>query len=478
MLMPEAKNRIIKQLEEVLGEEKVCVTKEVLRTKATDTWPLRLIQGKLGKEFELPLCVVTPTSTKDVEQLMEFLYESDIPSVPYAGGSGVTGGAEPTAESVVIDLSKMNKVISIDEENLMVTIQPGVGLRALENGLNTLGYTTGHYPQSIELAQIGGLVATRSSGQFSTKYGNIEDLVVGMEVVLPTGELIHINNVPRRSTGPDLRQIFVGSEGILGVMTEVTLKIFPEAPERWKGAYAIQEMREGLKMIREIVQTGWKPAVIRLHDALEASMSYQEFVEEGEAILLILCEGPEGLAQLEGKAIDTIVRKRGGRPLGEAPIEKWLEKRNEVSELDDYTSQGVIVDTIEVAANWTDIANIYEQVTSRLKEAVPELLVIGGHSSHSYEQGTSLYFILGAYPEQTPEAAEEVYWRIWSTVMEITLAHNGTICHHHGIGKLRARWMPDDLGSAYNLLEKLKEKLDPKGLLNEGTLLSKDVNAN
>ena len=472
--MTKSLTSVLEALIDLLGEEHVNQDPALLTSKSQDTWPLRLIQKTLGNENELPLCVVTPTSTEDVSTLLTFLHQHDIAAVPYGGGSGVTGGAESNADTVVIDVGKMDSMIQVDEANLTVTIQSGVGLFDLENYLKNLGYTTGHYPQSIHLAQIGGLVANRSSGQFSTKYGNMEDLLIGLEAVLPTGEIVRIKNIPRSSTGPDLRHLFLGSEGTLGVITEVTVKIFPKPAERWMCAYGINSMREGLDIIKQITRTGWNPAVIRLHDELEATKSYAEFVKEDESILLILSEGPEGYANLEGTAVEDIIQSAGGRSLGAAPVEKWLKHRNEVSELDTYTSQGILVDTIDIAANWKDIANIYDEVTERLKKEVPELLLIAGHSSHSYQQGTNIYFILGAYPPQDPKEAERLYWKIWSKVMETTLKHHGTICHHHGVGKLRAQWMPENLGSSYLLLEKLKESLDPKGIMNRGTLLPTD----
>lgn len=462
---------VVGQLTELVGEDRVNQEARLLEERATDTWPLKLVQRALGGKAEKPLCVVKPKSADEVSKVLQYLNEKGIVTVPYGGGSGVNGGAQPSRESVVVDVGEMNNILHLDEENLTVTTQPGVLLRDLENGLNERGYTSGHFPQSIDLAQMGGLVATRSAGQFSTKYGNIEDLVIGLEAVLPTGEIVRINNIPRRSVGPDLRHLLIGSEGAFGVITEVTVKVFPKPAEQWMNAYGISTMREGLEIIRKFMRAGWKPAVVRLHDAIEASRKYADFLNDGESILLILSEGPKGYAKMEGEALDTIIQAEGGRSLGAKPVEKWLDHRNDVHELKEYTSQGVIIDTIEVAAGWKDIAAIYEKVTERLKSEVPEVMMATGHSSHSYQQGTNMYFILAAYPPQDPKEAERVYWTIWSIVMEITLEHNGTICHHHGIGKLRAQWVPQDLGSSYLLLEKLKTALDPQGIMNLGTLL-------
>ncbi|MFZ5825051.1 MAG: FAD-binding oxidoreductase [Bacillota bacterium] len=467
----EADDGVTQRLRELLGADRVITDPELLGRRALDTWPLRLAQKAVGGQTPQPLCVVKPRSTEEIARTLAHLSSQGIVAVPYGGGSGVSGGAQPPAESVVIDVGEMAEILALDEENLTVTTQPGVILGRLEGWLNERGYITGHYPQSIDLAQMGGLVATRSAGQFSTKYGNIEDLVVGLEAVLPSGEVVRIKNGPRRSVGPDLRQIWLGSEGAFGIITEVTVKIFPTPADRWMQAYGVKTMREGLRAIQRFMREGWRPAVVRLHDPVEVARSYPETVEAGESILLLLSEGPEGYAQVEGQAVDRIVRAGGGRPLGEGPVKAWLAHRNDVSDFEKYLKMGIIVDTAEVAAPWSKIADIYEQVIQRLTTEVPELVVAMGHSSHSYPQGTNLYFIFAAQPPRDPADVERVYWSIWSRIMEVTLANGGTICHHHGIGRLRAPWVPAELGTSYRLLQALKQSLDPKGVMNPGVLL-------
>lgn len=462
---------LLDDLKARLGADQIQTTPEALTRCTLDTWPLRLAQRHAGAQPQPPICVITPRTTADVAAALRCLSAHGVPAVPRGGGSGVQGGAEPGPGAAVIDLTAMNSIIGLDETNQTVTVQAGLFLGQLEAWLNERGYIGGHYPQSIDLAQIGGLVATRSAGQFSTKYGNIEDLVVGLEAVLPGGEIIRIKNIPRRAAGPDLRHIFIGSEGALGIITEVTLKIFPAPKDRWLQAYAIPSMRDGLTAIGRIMAAGWRPAVVRLHDPIDVARHYAEHAEAGESILLLLSEGPEGYAQLEGNALNTIVTAEGGRPLGPSPVEAWLGHRNDVSDFEKYIRMGFIVDTIEVAAGWDRIADIYEETMARLTSEVPELLIMTGHSSHSYPQGTNLYFIIAAQAPETPDEVERVYRAIWSRAMDVTLAHGGTICHHHGIGKLRAPWLARELGSGYALLERIKLALDPTGMMNPGTLL-------
>lgn len=463
--------KIVAELERLLGADRVSTAPDLLARRAMDTWPLRLAQAVAGAQRPVPLCVVTPRDTGEIARALAYLNQERIPVVPCGGGSGVSGGAEPGSGAVVIDLSAIDRILQLDEENLTVTVEPGLILGKLEAWLNKRGYITGHYPQSIDLAQVGGLVATRSAGQFSTKYGNIEDLLVGVEAVLPSGAVIRTRNLPRSATGPDLRQLWLGSEGTLGIISRVTLKIFPTPAERWMQAFAVSSMRDGLAIIQGCLREGWRPAVVRLHDRLEAARSYSAFVKEDEAILLLLSEGPQGYAQAEGQGLERISLVGGGRPLGPEPVAQWLGHRNDVHEFDKYIKLGVLVDTAEVAAPWSRIADIYEQVLARLTAEVPELLLAMGHSSHSYPQGTNLYFIIAAQPQADAAAVERVYWAIWSRIMEVTLANGGSICHHHGIGKLRARWLEQELQSAYPLLQALKRSLDPNGVMNPGTLL-------
>lgn len=434
---------------------------------------LRLFQKHAGWKPTLASCVVKPNNVEEVSKILKYTNENNIPVIPYGGGSEVLGGAETREEgTVVIDLSNINQIIELNENNLSVCVQGGVYLKDLEPWLNDRGYITGHYPQSIDLAEIGGLVATRSIGQFSTKYGGIEDLVLGLEAVLPNGEIVRIKSNPRRSVGPDLRQLWLGSEGMLGIITEVTLKVFPEPEERWLQSYAIPTIREGLEVIRKVMRAGYKPPVVRLHDWLECEKPYGAFMNEGECILLFLSEGSKELCELEGNGIDKIVSSLGGRPLGSKPVEIWLAYRNDAAdEYEQYGAMGVLVDTIEVSANWDNIADIYEETIDRIYYEVSETIFFSGHSSHSYMNGTNIYFQMGALPKKDIEDAERVYYKIWQIVMETTLKYGGSIGHHHGVGKHRTKWVEDELGSSYVMMETIKNAFDPNSIMNPGVIV-------
>lgn len=463
---------LLDSLRGALGEARVSTDPELLERKGADTWPLRLIQNVLGWTPPRPLAVVSPLSVDGVAAALSLLAAHEVAVVPRGGGSGVVGGAAAPRDAVVLDLEGLDQILALDEDDLLVTVEAGVNLGRLEAWLGERGYTTGHYPQSIDLAQVGGLVATRSSGQFSTKYGSIEDLVAGLQVVLASGEIVRMSPTPRRAVGPDLRNLWIGSEGTLGVITEVTLKIVPLPAERRMQAFAMPTFAQGLASIQQMMRAGWRPAVVRLHDAIEAKRSFaSSMLGAGEAILLLLSEGPEGYASTEMAAIERIAQAGGGRALGADPVLAWLDHRNDVSHFEQYIRSGLIVDTIEVAAGWRGIARIHERVCTQLPVLVGELKLISGHSSHSYPQGTNLYFSFAAQPPADPSAAEAIYRRVWTAVMDITLAEGGTISHHHGIGRMRTPWVAADLGSAYGLLVAIERALDPGNIMNPGVLV-------
>ncbi len=405
--MTHVPDHVMAGLRSLLGPGRVFDDPDTLARRSLDTWPLPLVQQVVGREPPAPSCVVRPGSTEEVSEALAYLTGNGIPVVPYGGGSGVQGGAAPPPGAAVIDLGAMDQVLSLDEDNLTVTVQAGVLLGVLERWLGKRGYTGGHYPQSIDLAEVGGLVATRSAGQFSTRYGSIEDLVAGLEAVLPDGRVVRVGSQPRRAVGPDLRQLWLGSEGAFGVITEVTLKVFLRPPDRWLQAYGVGSMRAGLDVIHGSMRDGWKP-----RSCASTTPSRPRAASAGrsrrECFLLLLSEGPAGYAQAEGAA-----STRGPGPPGCArwsrTVETWLDVRNDVRELEMYLRQGIIVDTIEVAAPWTAIADIYEQVLHRLGAEVPEMLVVSAHSSHSYAQGTNLYFVLGAQPPRDADEMARVY---------------------------------------------------------------------
>src|SRR5919198_4412464 len=340
---------------------------------------------------------------------------------------------------------------------------------AYEAAVAARGYTTGHYPQSIDRSTVGGWVATRAAGQFSTKYGNIEDLCLGLEAVLPSGEVVRLEPMPRASVGPSLRELFLGSEGTLGVITEVTLRVHPLPEERALASFAFPTMAAALDTVRRVLRVGWRPAVLRAYDQTETARQFSAWAPADACLLLVVNEGPGALVQAESRACAREAAAGGGTAVGSEPVAHWLEARNQVPSWDFFLEREMLADTIEVAATWDRINRVYENVVAALAGA-PGVIVASGHSSHGYPQGTNIYFTFVMKPEPFAEA-EAAYLEAWACALRATLAAGATISHHHGIGRLRAPWLAEELGSAYPVLRDLKRALDPHGIMNPGALL-------
>jgi alkyldihydroxyacetonephosphate synthase len=456
-------------LTKALGEGRVAEDAETLAAHRLDYWFLAHVRARQGRLGGGPACVVRPRTTEEVATTVRIAQQHGVAIVPYGGGSGVLGGAVPPDGALVVDLRAMDRLLDLEETALLARVEAGMMGDVYEETIGKRGYTTGHYPQSIARATVGGLVATRSAGQFSTKYGNIEDLCLGLEVVLPSGAVVRLKPFPRSATGPSLRELFLGSEGTLGIVTEATLKIFPLPERRETQSFAFATMADGLEAIRRIVRPGWRPAVVRLYDALETARHFSAQAPADASLLLVVCEGPAALVAAEMAACTEVATAMRATPVGPEPVTHWLGHRNTVPSWDLFLEREMVVDTIEIAATWDRIAGLYDRAVASLRE-VSGLLAASAHSSHSYAQGTNLYITFAIKPDDYAKA-EEAYLGAWGRVMETTLAVGGTIAHHHGIGRLRVPWLERELASAYPVLQAVKRALDPAGIMNPGTLV-------
>jgi alkyldihydroxyacetonephosphate synthase len=461
---------IARALGRELGTDRVSDDAASLDAHKKDYWVLAHLRARQGK-LPGPACVVTPHSTDEVAKAVRVAQQHGVPIVPFGAGSGVVGGATPPANTVVIDTRRMNRILELNESALWVRVQAGTMGHTYDDAMRAKGYTSGHYPQSIALSTVGGWVATRAAGQFSTKYGNIEDILLALEVVLPSGHVARTKNVPRAAAGPSLREVFLGSEGTLGILTEVTLKVHPLPERRELSTFAFATMQEGLEAIRRVTRVGWRPAVVRLYDALESARHFAAVGAPGDkCLLLVVNEGPASLVEVERKACADAAAAAGGSAADTKPVEHWLSHRNEVPSWDFFFEREIVVDTIEIAADWDKVGALYDAVVAGLN-GVPGMLAASAHSSHSYASGTNLYISFAVKPPDFANA-ERSYLDAWGAVMRATLERGGTIAHHHGIGRLRAPWLAEELGSSYPILQDLKRALDPKGLMNPGTLLA------
>jgi alkyldihydroxyacetonephosphate synthase len=434
-------------------------------THRHDYWALEAIHDVGGSPAPLPRCVVFPERTEEVAAALRVANELRVPVVPFGGGSGVCGGIRPGEDAMVVDTTRMAALVGVEKQNLVATAEAGLNGAEFERLLSARGLTLGHFPQSIALSTVGGWVATRASGQLSTRYGNIEDMVLALEVVLPDGTVVETSSAPRAAIGPDLKSLFIGSEGTLGIVTRVTFKL-ALAPACHDGfAVKLKGFNDGLAISRELLQAGWRPAVLRLYDAQEAGRHFGNWLPDPAPLLLIMNEGTEAVAGAllcELDAAREAVAARGGEVIGDAPLRHWLGHRNEVPSWESLLRNGLVADTIEVAASWERVEALYERVTAAMRSV---------HTSHGYTTGMNIYFtFVGAASEAAEQ--ERIYRQAWSAAMEATLATGATIAHHHGIGRVRRDWLPREIGEAgMSVLRSVKHALDPHGIMNPGVLI-------
>jgi len=466
-------NEIVGRLRAVVVEGDVQTTPEILAAHRRDRWVLSELHDLEGRLTALPVAVVEPGSTAEVARVLEVCREFATPVVPYGGGSGVCGGIAPAEGSVVLSTARLQGLVRLEEQDLCASFRAGTNGLEAERRVGEAGLTLGHWPQSIELSTVGGWVATRASGQFSTGYGSIEDLVLGLEVVLADGSVLRLPPHARAATGPDLRQLFLGCEGTLGIVTEVTLSLRRSAAARAGVACHFPGFAEGLDAVRSLLAAGYSPPVVRLYDPAESQRHFPEHCPDARAMLLLIHEGPARLVEAATEASIALCDEMGGTRADSAAVDVWLEHRNRVPGFREFLERGIIVDTIEVTCPWSSAAELYERVTRSLQQ-VEGILLATAHSSHQYRSGTGLYFTFAARPANPADMAE-TYRECWRRALDSTLALGGAISHHHGIGRVRREALHEGLGDAgVALLRTLKQALDPMGLLNPGVLIPDD----
>lgn len=460
---------VLETLRGKLGD-RVVTDADTLEAHRHDYWALAQLHDLLGEGAPRPRAVVFAESTADVAEILRACRAHRTPVIPFGGASGVCGAIEAHPDAIVLSTRRMDGLVRLSDANLTATFRAGtLGIDA-ENRVRQDGVTIGHWPQSIALSTVGGWVATRASGQYSTGYGSIEDLLLALEVVLPDGSIIRTRETPRAAAGPDLRQIFMGSEGTLGVITEVTfsLRLLPEAS--LGQAFHFAAFADGLEAIRQLMRAGWRPPVVRLHDASESQRGFAQWCPPGRHLMLLLHEGAASAMRVQIDAVASLCAAGGGQATDAAAVDHWLEERNKVPSFRALNEQGLVVDTIEVACTWDRVARLYEAVTRSVRE-VPGVLLSSAHSSHSYRSGTNLYFTFAAHAGQR-QRMPDVYRECWDRTMRTCVELGAGIAHHHGIGRVRRDRLPDEIGATgVELLRTLKRALDPDWLLNPGALI-------
>ena len=431
-----------------------------------DWWPLAMRWALDGMVPARAAAVCRPVDRNEVARVVAFCNSERIPVTTAGGRSGVCGASVPVFGGVVLDMTAMQGVVSVDDESLTVDVLPGTFGPDLEAHLSGLGLTVGHFPQSFNLATVGGWVACRGAGQYSTRYGKVEDMVVSLEVVLADGRVVLTGGAPRAAAGPDLNQVFTGSEGTLGIVTRVTLRCHPVPTFERRAAFGFRSFADGLDACRRVLRRGGTPAVLRLYDAAESARGQGG---DGEVcVLLALDEGDPASVKASMDIVDEECLAVPGCHVRDVGlVERWMHHRNDTSALQALTKKGYVVDTMEVTAPWSRLGAIFDGARQALL-AVPHARTATCHLSHSYADGACLYFTFAANPP--PDQFESTYIRMWDAGTNAILDLGGNLSHHHGVGLNRSRFASRALGPAHGVLVAMKEALDPVGILNPGKL--------
>jgi alkyldihydroxyacetonephosphate synthase len=453
-----------------------------------------LLRLRAGDGSSAPDAVVYPASHEEVVAVLEACSAEGIAVVPFGGGTSVVGGVEPLrdgfAGAITLDLGRMDRLRAADLRSLTATFDPGISGPRAEAALASRGLTLGHFPQSFEYATVGGFVATRSAGQASTGYGRIDEMVLGLRLAAPAGE-VSLRAMPASAAGPALRELVVGSEGTLGVITEVTLAVRAAPAERRYEGWSFRSFAEGAEALRALEQAGAAPDVARLSDedetalnmALAATGSPTERAgkaylrvrgHEGGCIAIFGWEGSREGVRRRRALTARIAREAGGITLGERPGRSWVKNRYAAPYLrDELLDHGVLAETLETATTWSNLMHLHGAVRDALRDTLgeqgtPPLVMC--HVSHLYRAGASLYFTAIARQREGEEAAQ---WRAAkAAASDAIVAAGGTITHHHAVGADHAPWMRSEVGElGVELLRAAKERLDPRGVMNPGKLV-------
>jgi alkyldihydroxyacetonephosphate synthase len=466
----------VRRFEAIVGADGVRTDRDARVLRCRGKSYLDLLAQRAGDCVAAPDAVVVPADHDQALAVVQACAEAGIAVVPFGGGTSVVGGLEPDRgrfDAVIsLDLGRMDALVGVDERSLTAVLEPGIRLPEADRALAAHGLTLGHVPQSYEWATVGGCVATRSAGQLSTGRGRIDANVIAVRCATPLGELATLD-APASAAGPALRQLVAGSEGTLGAITQVALRVHrvPEA-KRFEGWLA-PGYEEGCEALRELVQAGIAPDVPRLSDEDETrfSLAFAGLPSLARRAVgrrcLMICgwEGSEESVARRRKEAARVLRRHGARFATQRTGREWVASRFAGPYLRDaLMDRGVMVETLETATSWSNLARVHAAV----RAALPGTLR-GCHVSHLYPTGASLYFTVFAARDADPA----VQWRgLKAAATDAIVAAGGTLTHHHAVGRDHAPWMAAEAGPlGVELLRAVKERCDPAGIMNPGKLL-------
>ncbi len=467
---------LLAPLVDLLGEDNVLTDDASRRLRTRGKSTPDLLKARSGDLSDAPDVVVRPGSHEDVVALLAWAVDHHVAVVPFGGGTSVTGGLIAQREGfsglISLDLIRMDQLLEVDPISMTARLQPGMRGPQAEAALAEQGMTLGHFPQSFEFASIGGFAATRSSGQNSAGFGRFDQMVVGLRVATPIGELV-TGSSPANAAGPDLRQLVLGSEGTFGVITEVTVRVRAVAAETAYEGWRFESFAAGQAAMRHLAQNQILPTIIRLSDEMETALNLASQSDVGG-------EGASGCLMIVGYESASIADRRdlvtlaltnlGGVPLGEERGQAWLEGRFHAPYLrDSMLDAGVLVETLETATFWSNTERLYVGVKAALESSLGEGSLVLCHVSHVYETGCSLYFTVATQQTEDPLTR---WLAAKASASDAMIAAGATITHHHAVGTDHKAWLAREIGPVgVAMLRGVKATVDPTGILNPGVLI-------
>ncbi|OYT15734.1 MAG: alkylglycerone-phosphate synthase [Bacteroidetes bacterium 4572_77] len=433
--------------------------------------------------------VIYPRTEEEIVAIMSICNKNKIAITPFGGQSSVTGALDTLKGGVSLDLTRyFNQVISVNETDMTCTVQTGMFGPAYEEYLNNYGqkYSCGHFPQSFEYSTVGGWVAAKGAGQASTGYGKIEDMVLSLKAITPAG-IVETKTYPASAQGWDVYPMFIGSEGSLGVITQVTMKIQKFKPQNTQYAsFIFKDFPSAVKAMRTCMQEGiGKPHLFRISDPEETEVAFKTKGFENtwsdkvlkalgykwgqRCLMFVAVEGEKNHAKNVVSSIKKIAKTNGAFSIGSMPTKKWLEQRYSSAYMrEPMMDLGVVTDTVETAVMWSDLIPLWIAVRAYLKKR--EKTVVMVHISHVYENGANLYFTFLSPAKKGKDMEDYIAYH--KGLINTIIKNKGSLSHHHGVGKILAPWMRQQLGEeSMQLMQAIKQHLDPNGIMNPGNNL-------
>ncbi len=500
--------KIKKAFISVLGERWVSDSDRDLTFYNRDLWPREVISSKFGVFKHKPDIVLWPKSEKEIIEILKIANENQLNIIPFGAGSGVCGATIPSSSeiNIIVDIKRINRILNVDYQSLILDVEAGAIGYPLEIQLNNKGFTLGHFPSSIYCSSVGGWLAGRSAGQESSRYGKIEDMVVSVRVATGSADIIDTTSIVSSDISNDLNQLFIGSEGTLGIIYSACLNINYLPKYKTYSSYLFKKVDDGLNAIREMMQNDVGGTVIRLYDELDSFIalghihkkdikpnplkkyledlngdlsdiflkrilrfpqilnSLSQFITQG-CLMIILHSGNENeyvkYCQIKSQQI---AEKYGAKNMGEEPAKRWEKHRYSIS----YKQSRIFyasgfVDTMEIATTWDKISDLYYEV----KKVIQDRAFLMAHFSHAYADGCSIYFTFAGRASDYNSALKN-YDMVWKSALDTVIKMGATVSHHHGIGLSKMEHLQKQLGEGTELFKILKKTFDPNNIMNRG----------